>query len=159
MTSIRPKTSQTATTPRFWRLALALSLVAFATGACAKGEENKEQHLSRANDYLAAQQYGQAEKEYREVLRLAPEDPAALRQLGMIYFEQQQIRQAYPLLKKAAELQPEDLELQLKLGTTLLLGGDREQARDAALQVLEKQPGQEQALLLLADASAKTRGY
>src|SRR5262249_15674380 len=67
--------------------------------------------------------------------------------------DQGQILQAYSLLKKAAELQPEDLELQLKLGTTLLSGGEQAQARDAALQVLEKQPGQEESLLLLADAS------
>src|SRR5262249_13574821 len=85
--------------------------------------------------------------------RLAPEDPAAQRQLGVIYLNQGQLLQAYPLLKKAAELQPEDLELQLKLGTALLSGGEPGQARDAALQVLEKQPGQEEALVLLADAS------
>lgn len=154
MTSTRPKTSQTAITPKVWRLVLALSLVALATGACAKGEESKEQHLSRATDYLAAQQYEQAEKEYREVLRLAPEDPTALRQLGIIYRDQGQLLQAYPLLKKAAELQPEDQELQLKFGSTLLaVSGERAQARDIATLVLEKQPGEEQALLILADAS------
>ena len=130
---------------------------AFATGGCAKGEDSKEQHLSRANDYLAAEQYDKAEKEYRDVLRLAPDDPTALRQLGIIYLDQGQIRQAYPLLKKSAELQPDDPELQLKLGRPCFRAVTVTQARDVALQVLEKQPGQEQALLLLADASANTR--
>ena len=122
---------------------------------CAKEQDSKEQHLSRANDYLAAEQYDKAEKEYRDVLRLAPEDPAALRQLGIIYLDQGQILQAYPLLKKSAELQPDDPEIQVKLAATFLSVGAYAEARDAAQQVLDKQPGNEQALLLLVDASRK----
>src|SRR5262249_44513414 len=95
--------------PRFWRLVFVF--LAFASFGCAKEEENKEQHLSRANDYLAAQQYDKAEKEYRRVLSLAPEDRAALRQLGIIYVDQGQFVQAYPLLKKSSELEPDDPEI------------------------------------------------
>jgi uncharacterized protein YecT (DUF1311 family) len=36
---------------------------------CKEEENKKQQHLSRANDYLAAQQYDKAEKEYRRVLK------------------------------------------------------------------------------------------
>src|SRR5262245_7047173 len=120
---------------------------------CAKEQDNKEQHLSRANDYSAAKQYDKAEKEYREVLRLAPEDPAALRQLGNLYLDQGQVLQAYPLLKKSSELQPDDPDIQVKLATVLLSVGAHAEARNAAQQVLEKQPKNEQALLLLVDAS------
>ena len=87
------------------------------------------------------------------MLRLAPEDPAALRQLGILYLEQGQIRQAYPLLKRSAELQPDDTEVQLKLAQLSVAGGAYAQARDAAVQILDKQPEHELALLLLADAS------
>jgi tetratricopeptide (TPR) repeat protein len=141
--------------PRFRQLAFVLPLLAIASFGCAKEEDSKEQRLSRANDYLAAEQYDKAEKEYREVLRLAPEDPAALRQLGIVYVSQGQLLQAYPLLKKSLELQPDDPEIQLKLGTILLSSGAYADARDAAQQVLDKQPGNEQALLLFADASRK----
>src|SRR6516165_3459705 len=155
MTSIAPRTScqlRGATSPRMRRLAFALPLVAIVGFGCAK-EDSKEQRLSRANDYLAAQQYDKAEKEYREVLRLAPEDSTALRQLGGIYVQQGQMLQAYPLLKKSSELQPDDSEIQLKLATVLLAGRSYAEARDAAQQVLEKQPENEQALLLFVDAS------
>ena len=141
------------TWPRFRRLVFVLPLLAFASFGCAKEAENKEQHLSRANDYLAAEQYDKAEKEYREVLRLAPEDSTALRQLGSIYVDQRQFLQAYPLLKKSSELQPDDPEIQLKLATVLLAVGSYAEARDAAQQVLEKQPENEQALLMLVNAS------
>jgi tetratricopeptide (TPR) repeat protein len=157
MTSISPMTPQIrgTTVPRIRRLALALPLVAIASFGCAKEQDSKEQHLSRASDYLAAGQYDKAEKEYRDVLRLAPEDPAALRQLGSIYLDQGQTLQAYPLLKKSSELQPDDPEIQVKLAATFLSIGAYAEARDAAQQVLDKQPGNEQALLLLVDASRK----
>ena len=74
--------------------------------------------------------------EYREALRLAPEDPTALRQLGGIYVEQGQMLQAYPLLKKVSELQPDDAKIQVKLGMTLFALGSNEDARDAAQAVL-----------------------
>ena len=135
------------------KLIFAFSLVAVASAGCSKEEPTKDQLLLRAKDAFAAGQYDNAEKEYRAVLRLAPEDPAALRQLGIIYLDQGQILQAYLALKKYSELQPDDAEIQLKLGLSSLALGDYTQARDTAVQVLEKQPGQEQALLLLVDAS------
>ena len=135
------------------RLIFALSLAALANAGCSKDEPTKEQLLSRADAAFAAGQYDKAEKDYREALRLGPEDPAVLQQLGVIYFDQGQFVHAYPLLKKSADLQPDDPEIQLKLGLISLAVGNYRQAREAALQVLEKQPVNEQALLLLADAS------
>jgi len=145
MTSIITFVSQ-----RYRPLVFALSLIVIVSAGCAKQEDTKETHLSRANDYFAADQYDKAEKEYREVLRLAPGDSAAVRQLGMIYYDQGQVRQAYPLLKQAAEAQPDDLEVQVRLGFTYLAAREYLQARDIAQQILEKQLGYEQALLLLA---------
>jgi tetratricopeptide (TPR) repeat protein len=131
-------------------------LMAAASAGCSKDEESKETVLSRANGYLASAQYDKAEKEYREVLRLAPDDPAALRQLAILYKNQGQLPQAYSLLKKAAELQPDDADVQVKLGETLLVQlGDAQAAREAALRALETAPGREEALVLLAYAGAR----
>jgi tetratricopeptide (TPR) repeat protein len=138
---------------RYLRLIFALCLAGVANAGCSKDEPTKDELLSRAEAAFAAGQYDKAEMDYRKVLSLAPEDPAALHQLGIIYVDQGQIVQAYPLLKKSAELQPDDPEIQLNLGLIYLAGRDYTQARDAASQVLERQPGNEQALLLFADAS------
>jgi tetratricopeptide (TPR) repeat protein len=129
-------------------------LMAAASSGCSKHEESKETLLSRASGYLASAQYDKAEKEYREVLRLTPDDPVALRQLAIIYFEQNQLPQLYQAVEKAAEAQPDDADLQLKLGQTLLATGQVQQAREAALRSLEKQPGGEEALMLLASSAA-----
>src|SRR6266545_7688160 len=138
---------------RYLPLMFALCLAAATSAGCAKDEPTKDELLSRADAAFAAGQWDKAEMDYRKVLSLAPEDPAALRQLGMIYVEQGQILQAYPMLKKSAELQPDDPEIQMKLATVLLSLSAFAEARDAAQQVLEKQPENEQALLLLVDAS------
>jgi tetratricopeptide (TPR) repeat protein len=157
MTPIPPRAPahpKQVTSPRIRHLVLALAVVAIASFGCAKEEQDTwEQHLSRANDYSAAQQWDKAETEHRQVLRLAPENPAALRQLGMLYLDRGQTLQAYPLLKKISELQPDDAEIQVKIGTILLSGGLLAEARDAARQVLDKHPDNEQALLLFANAS------
>ena len=99
---------------------------------------------------MVTEQYDKAEKDYREVLRLMPTDQVALR---LIYFDQGQLIQAYPLLKQAAELQPEELELQLKFGQAALALRQLAQARDLAQQVLDKKPGDETALFLLVDTA------
>src|SRR5262249_30174882 len=109
--------------------------------------------LASANSAFAAEQYRKAEKEYKELLRLEPSDPMAIRQLGILYYDQEQVQQAYPLLQKSAELQPNDIEVQLKFGLILLLMGEHMQARDAALRILEQRPGHEEGLMLLASAA------
>ena len=135
------------------RLIFALCLMALTSAGCSKDEPTKEELLSRAEAAFAAGHWDKAEMDYRKVLSVAPENPAALSQLGIIYLDQGQIVQAYQLLKKGAELQPDDPEIPLKLGATFLSGRDYTQARGAASQILEKQPDNDQALLLLADAS------
>jgi tetratricopeptide (TPR) repeat protein len=134
-------------------LLFALSIIALAIAGCSEKAPTKDQILSRANEALAARRYSQAEKDYREVLRLAPDDLVAMRRLGMLYYDQGQIAQAYPVLKKYSGLQQEDAEMQVKFGLALLATGDYAQAREAALQALSKRPGDEHALSLLADTA------
>jgi tetratricopeptide (TPR) repeat protein len=139
---------------RYRPFVFAIFLVSLAGFGCSKAVPTQDQLLSRANDALAAEQYDRAEKDYREVLRLVPNQPVALRQLGTIYLDQGQLIQAYPLLKQATDLQPEDPELQLKLGRAAFSLGQLRQARDLAQQVLDNKPGDETALLLLVDTAA-----
>jgi Flp pilus assembly protein TadD len=147
-------TARSASNASEWRRSLfAVCLLALSCAGCSgAAAPTKDELLSRAKEEFTAGQYERAEKDYREVLRLAQDDPVAVRQLAIIYHNQGQL-QAYPLLKKAAELDPEDLEVQLDFGANNVSVGEFQQARDAALLVLEKQPGDEQALLLLANAA------
>ena len=68
--------------------------VAALTGGCSQKAETPQQHLSKANLAFEKGQFVEAEREYREVLRVAPSDSVAQRQLALLYFEQGQARQA-----------------------------------------------------------------
>src|ERR1700716_2542217 len=135
-------------------LFLALTLAALAAGCSNQQADTPEQHLAKANLALNNDQLIEAEKEYREVIRLAPNDAVAQRQLGIVYFEQGQFGQAFPLLKRAADAEPNNLDLQIKLVRTYLTAGQFRPARDLAQQIVEKQPSQDEALMLLASAGS-----
>src|ERR1700730_1902175 len=150
-TSMRPIMPK-LTPARKLQVLLAVCL-AIASSGCSQQGETKEAHLARAKDSLAAGQYDKAEAEYREVLRVDPADAVALRDLGIMYHDQGQLPQAAPLLTKAAELLPDEPDLQVKFGQNLLLQGQYDQAREAALRALDKQPGREAALMLLANTA------
>lgn len=134
---------------------LAPLLVTAVLGGCSQKTESPQQHLSKANSAFEKGQFIEAEQEYREVLRTAPSDPVAQRQLGLLYFEQGQIRQALPLLKRTAEAEPDNLDIKTKLVRSYLMGSEIPIARDLAQQIVEKQPGQDEAMMLVADAGIR----
>lgn len=121
--------------------------------AAAPAQETSESLLAKADSSFAAGQLDLAERDYRSVLRLAPKHPLAIRRLALIYSEQGQLPLAFPVLKAAAELQPDDAELQLKLAMVYLATRNYQEARQAALAVLEKTPGNEEAIILLAETA------
>src|SRR5262245_28745241 len=138
---------------RYRNPALGLFLVVMATAACSKHETSKDDLLVRARAAFAEQRYLEAAKDYNEVLRLEPANQAAIRELGIIYDEQGQVIQAYSHLLRAAEVQPNDLEVKLRLGRLYLANNDLPRARDAAIEILTKKVDDQQALLLLVDAT------
>jgi tetratricopeptide (TPR) repeat protein len=131
---------------------LALALVA-AWGAGCSRQTRSSRYLARANLDFQAERYDNAEIEYLTVLRAAPQDPVATRQLGFLYYTEGRLPQAFFLLRKAAEMEPANTEVRLKLGLACLAFQKPGDAREAALRVLERQPQNEEALLLLARAA------
>src|SRR6516165_6817629 len=142
-----------AATLRRASLVILSLLIPLAAGGCSKAPESKEALLARADAHFTAERYSEAEREYRAVLQWPPADPIAVRRLAVIYHEQGQLPQAYPLLKAAADFYPDDTEVQLDLAITSLAVGQAEEAHDAALLVLEKEPGDPRALSVLANAA------
>jgi tetratricopeptide (TPR) repeat protein len=154
-TCATPLAAMTSVVGRYWSLIFVLSLVSLASAACSQEAAplTKDQILSRAHDALEAGQYVSAEKDYREVLRQASNNPIALRQLGALYLEQGEPLQGYPLLTRAAQLQPQDMDVQLKLAQAAKAIVQVAQAREAAQVVLDNKPGNEAALLVLVETA------
>jgi Flp pilus assembly protein TadD len=128
-----------------------LLLAAVGTGCSARMKASY--HLHRAEEYFNAGKYQDASIEYQKVLRDAPDNAQAWSRLGIIYFNQGRPLEAFPILVKAAQLDTNNLELRLKLGMVYLALGKTKEARDEVGFVLDQNPQDPQAPLLLADAS------
>lgn len=111
----------------------------------------KSRHLARGEEYFKAEQYDKAEVEFLNVLRLERTNAAALRQLGMSYYYQGRLSHAYAFLQKATELNPGHDESRVRFAGLLVAARKLPEARVHAEAVLARDPGNEEALMLLAD--------
>src|SRR5437667_7168499 len=136
-------------------LLLAL-LIAFGAAGCSR-QAKKNRYLDRANRCFQAEEYEKAQIEYMNVVRLDPHDPVAVTRLALISFEQGRLAAAYAMLRKAEQLQPDNLQVRLKLGLTFFNLTGLKEARQEAIYILQKQPTNDEALLLLVEASATTK--
>src|SRR5689334_22727504 len=115
-------------------LLLSLLLGALATAGCSKNEAASPEQLSTtAKQAVEEGQFSKAEASYRELQKAG--DATATRQLALLYVDQGQMLQAYPLLKQVAEQDPNDLEIALKYGSVLLALQKAPEARDIAVGV------------------------
>ncbi|HZM04410.1 MAG TPA: tetratricopeptide repeat protein [Candidatus Saccharimonadales bacterium] len=132
-------------------LAACLLVLVLAGAGCTKQAKAKR-FLAKADRDFAAQKYDAAELEYRSVLQLSRLNPAAIRGLGLIYFEDGRSPQAYAYLSEAHKLLPQDLEVEGDLATTYLVFHKPHEAQQLAQQVLAKDPANKRALTTLVDS-------
>jgi len=123
-------------------------------GACARSPEAKKaRYLERGDRYFKQEQYRDAVIEYRNTLRIDGNNAHAIRQLGFAYYQLGQFGQSFRFLLKAEELEPENTDIPLKLATVYLLGGRLEDARGQIDRVLQREPKNLEALVLLGGAA------
>jgi tetratricopeptide (TPR) repeat protein len=111
-------------------------------------------HLERADQYLSGHRHREAVLEYRNVLGIDKTNARAIRQLGLLHYRLGEFGSAFRYLQKTRELEPNNLDVRLKLGAIylLLLARKPEEARTAAAFVLEKEPKIFDAIVLLGSA-------
>lgn len=119
---------------------------------CSSGNK-KERHLKRADDYFAAAQFEEATIEYLNVLRYEPDQPHAIRQLGMTYWAAQDYRRAMPCLLASLQQDPQDIEVRIKIGTIYLMARQFERGHEEAQAILQIDSDNIDAILLLTDTA------
>lgn len=132
-----------------------LPLLLAVGGAGCSAEAKKARRLEQANRHFEAGAYDNAEIEYRNVLQLEPLHPKAIARLGVIYSHQGRLGRVFPFLTKARELAPEDLEVRLRLATILAGAGRMAEAREEVLHILEHDPQNAEAPMLLAEIAVE----
>jgi tetratricopeptide (TPR) repeat protein len=129
--------------------------IAFGDRLTPAGREAR--HVKRGDRYFSQQQYREAVIEYQNVLRIAPANAHAIRQLGLAHYQVGDLEPALAHLRKAQELGPADAPVQLKLGTIYFRIRQPEKAREQATAVLAREPNDLEALALWSAAATTPR--
>ena len=108
--------------------------------------------MKRGDDYFNAGDYTSAKIEYINVLRIDSKSAIAYLQLGKIWIGEGDILQGVRYLSRAQHLAPDNMEARVRLGEGLLSLGDAAAARTEAQTVLNKDPGNGEAIVLLCKA-------
>ena len=132
---------------------LAITTVAFISAGCSR-EAKATRHLGKAERSFAAGDYDTAEVEFINVLKNQPENRVAFTRLATIYSEQGRISRAVPFLFRALQLDTNNPDLRIRVGFLSLATGKVKEARDHANFVLTHKPQNDEAPILLANASA-----
>lgn len=126
-----------------------------ALTACSKNPDvQKREYFERGNKYANAKKYREAIIEYRRAVQVDARFAEARYGLAKAYERVDDLQNAFSEYVRAADLLPGDTDLQLKTGTLLLTRGQFEDARARAQKVLDADPKNVDALLLVANATA-----
>ena len=133
---------------------LLIVLVISISSSANSSDEKKARHLKRGEEYLAEGKRQEAIIEFLNVIELDENDPIATQRLAVTLYDTGQLEPAFHYLQRAAELVPDDTDIRVKLATLYLYSGQSKEAREEAGAVLEKGPGNLDALTIFADTAA-----
>jgi Tfp pilus assembly protein PilF len=129
-------------------------LAALGAASGSNPETAKQQYLANGNKFLAEGKAREAVVEYRNALRHDPLFGEARRKLAEALAKTGNGQAAFREMIRAADLLPEDSEVQLAAGHYLLLAQRYEDAKTRAEGVLKREPRNVEALVMRANAMA-----
>lgn len=138
----------------YWIRPLAAVALLAAAGAGCTARFKASHHLKRADQFFNSGQYESAEIEYKNVLRNEPQNARAWDRLGDIYFNEGRGPETMPVLLRARQIDPDNLDVRLKLAAVCLASGQSKEAANEAAFVLSQNPRDELAPLLLVNSTA-----
>ncbi|HEU6449352.1 MAG TPA: tetratricopeptide repeat protein [Verrucomicrobiae bacterium] len=138
---------------KLFYLSIALATVTLAAGnaGCSK-EARISGHLKRAEASFKTADYDRAEIEFLKVLQADPQNPAAIKHLGIIYFNEGRFDRAFSFVAASCQRDTNNFDLHINLGQIYLSAGKFNAARAEAETVLAANPHDSIAPLLLAES-------
>ena len=111
-------------------------------------------HQALAENHYVLRQMLQAEKEYKEALRLKPDTPHLHLELGLVYAGASQWDKAENEFRAETRLQPGNAEASYRLGDALLQQGKAQEARIALARADHLKPEMPETLYALGKAAS-----
>ena len=137
-------------------LFVALFTVALAMGACTSPAKAKARYLSRGEALLKDKKFQEASIEFRNALQLDERLAGAHWGLAQAYEGLQRYQEAFEEMRKTAELDPNNLDVRVKLGGYYLVGSKQSsaalgEAERLAKEVLQKNPNHIEGHILMGN--------
>ena len=144
------------------RVRFLLSVFVLALGLCGVACKQdpkvaRQRYMDSADKFVKSGKYAEAIVEYKNALQQDPLSGEAYAKLADAYLATQDLSNALGAFVRAADLLPDDVQIQMKAGSLLLLGGRFDDARARAAKVIEKDSRNIEAQVLLANALAGLR--
>lgn len=143
-------------------LRVLIAAICLLVTSCGGSEGKFTKHIEKGKEYYASSQYKEAAIEFKNAIQIKPGDAGAHYSLGMAYLKlggPTYGPAAFKSFLKAAELDPNHLDAQIKVGELLLLSRDVDKAAAQAELVLSRDKGNLDATILLANAKTSKRKY
>ena len=138
--------------PAAW--VLALVVVTVSAGCSEDPTVTARKYAESADRYARDRQFKEAIIEYRNSLKTKPDTADVHYRLGRVYEESGDPVNAYAAYARAADLDPANVDAQMRAGTLLLVGREFEAARTRADLALKTDPKHAPAHILLGNAMA-----
>lgn len=127
-----------------------ICLVALALCACGGAQARKARHLEKGQSYLVAGNLEKARVEFQNALQIAPLDPEARFELGVVDEKSGKIREAAQLYQGTIDVSPDHLGAHTNLARLYLFSGVADRASDLINRALVKHPDDAELLALRA---------
>jgi tetratricopeptide (TPR) repeat protein len=127
-----------------------LCLMALALCACGGAEARKARHMEKGHAYLAAGNLEKARVEFQNALQIAPLDPEARFEIGVVNEKSGKIREAAQLYQATMDVSPDHLGAHTNLARLFLFSGLADRALELINPALEKRPDDAELLALRA---------
>ncbi|MCP4105431.1 MAG: tetratricopeptide repeat protein [Desulfobacteraceae bacterium] len=123
-------------------------LIITAGYGCTSDTKKKEAHFQKGKAYFEKGEYKSAKIEMLNAVKIDPKYFDALETLAEIYLKLGDVAGAYKSYLKLEQLNSENIDVKLKLGTFLLLGRNFDASKKRTDAVLSKDPNNLEALFL-----------
>jgi tetratricopeptide (TPR) repeat protein len=128
----------------------ALSMAVLAVAACGGAQARKARHLEKGQSYLAAGNFDKARVEFQNALQIAPLDPEARFEMGVVDEKLGKIREAASFYQGTLDVSPEHLGAHSYLARLYIFSGAPDKALELIKPALQKHPDDSQLLALRA---------
>jgi len=124
----------------------------FLLTGCSNPQERRDAYYQKAINHFEVESYNLAEVEIRNALRIDSDFEQGHLLLGRIYFIQKNWKGSYAALNRAVGLDPDLLDAHLYLGRIYHMAGETDRAEKKACLVLEHDPENADAGIIMATA-------